>query len=361
MSCLYSLLSHLNQYIFIIFGFNYFYIDFKKSHVKIYKSVKIYVVFVTLLFGGLLLFYFFDAFILHMHFTPLYLHVTVTHLLKFISHVVMLMTFILLRIREETAFKRLHKMVLKLQTTYFDKLSDLPLMDTIKRVTVINMFLILITNFCSILDPIIIVLRKLWFWQLIASYCYGSYFEVMEQYILFQHSLIICYINNYFRKLNNHLKCMPVGKRHARIYLQLSLILKEVNAINGSIVLIAIVSIVFEFAKYFHYTLSFELHTTWNYRHYLDIFDVTVCSTGIFLYFLNCENLKNTTKETGLILMEQSEMEDYKKLETFCFGRLMMELDVKIYGFLTIDLSALFSIVSAFVTLTIILIQVVRK
>ncbi|KAM7343113.1 uncharacterized protein ACRADG_010260 [Cochliomyia hominivorax] len=357
MSCIFKRLLNVVQYFSIIFGLTYIYIDNKNKFVKIYKSVKMYVHIFHFLFGGTFLCYFFNHYILRTNYTVQHVHTIISYISAYGIHVITFFALIILRFKEEKFIAKLHKIILKLQTIYFDKLSMEPVNETIKHAITLNMFIIMVRSLHSVSNIAVKVIKKELSWNILVSSCYINYFAVMELYIFFHHGLILCHINDYFTKLNDHLKYAPVLKIHANVYLHLSRILKEVNAINGSAVFYTIVSEVVSYSKYIFNIILYDSGKALNHQHYWAFFSCIICSSLIYLYFLICERVKNTTKETGIILMENRKKENQQTIENICFGRLVMELNVQVWGFFVIDLSALFAIVSAIINFTIVLIQ----
>ncbi|KAM7342654.1 uncharacterized protein ACRADG_009989 [Cochliomyia hominivorax] len=356
MLCLFNLLLDLIQYLTITIGYTYVYIDVQKGLMKFYKYVKLYVHIFNLLFAVPLLCYFFDRFVIQEKYSDNFLILILTNISLYFSNVIIFMLLIIMRIKEEKTLKKLHKIVLDLQTTYFVKLNYNVANETIKGALILNMLLIMANGIGSILNPAIKMIRaRFWHRQALPIYFYAHYFSVVQHYILFRHGLILCYINDYFTKLNRHLKQTPVNGVDVRVYMQLSSILKKVNVINGPIVFTVIVSQVLTYSRYIFHTIVLIknlLDPTYIWLHLSFIIYIS----EVFLYFYICEKIKVTTKETGIILRNFHEMENQQKMETICYGRLLMHLDVKVCGF-TIDFSRLFGIAAEIITLAIVLIQ----
>ncbi|KAM7343087.1 uncharacterized protein ACRADG_010235 [Cochliomyia hominivorax] len=359
MLSLVKLLLQIIQCLSIIFGYNFVYIDVKKGLVKIYKIVKIYVYTFYLLFGGILLCYCFDRYVIHAYYTVRLVIIKATTIFAFLLDIFLFFAFIVMRIKEEKYLKKFHKIVLNLQGTYFNKLREIPINKTIRYVLILNVFLIMAYSIYTVLKVVIRVIKvasNIWHWLILLNVFHSLYFTIAEHHILLRHGLILCYINDYFTKFNSDLKYTPVNRVHVRVYQQLYFMLKEINNINGPLIFCIILSHLLKYAKSI-YNVIFLLKNRLDSKHIWLYIGFGFGVHLFLLYFLICENIKITANETGEILRKYREKENQMKIETICFGRLLMKPEVSICNFFTINFSCLFGLISQIIMLAIIITQ----
>ncbi|KAM7343086.1 uncharacterized protein ACRADG_010233 [Cochliomyia hominivorax] len=353
---LFKLLLRIVQYLSLIFGFTYIYIDYKGRLVKIYKSAKIYAFIINFPFIILMCRFAF-RYIYKANVNTLHPIIVYINIIEEILNVFTFMGFILMRFKEEKLLRKLTKIVTYLQTIYFDKLTQTSLSERITEVFILNIFIVISSNIYTVLNLMVIVATTRLRWYVLPHSSCKYYILTLKHYILFHHGLTLCCVNHYFQKLNNYLKYEPVDGITAQVFLQLSLILKELNVLNGPLIFYVIISLFLENGSFICFILLFYLENHSQNINIWDFYDFIFFCLNIFLYFFICERIKTTSRETGNLLMEYHEGENQKETETLCLGRLVMENDVNICGFFTVDLGALFTWVSSIIILTIILVQ----
>ncbi|KAM7343790.1 uncharacterized protein ACRADG_010716 [Cochliomyia hominivorax] len=355
MLCLSKLLLHLVQYYSIIFGFTYIYIDFKNRVVKFNKTVKFYVYFIDLVFLILILNN--DYTFLTKGFTLMHIITAYTQIIENMLRTTTFIGLIFMRIKEEKLLRKFNKIFTQLQTTYFDKLSHITVNQTLFQTQILNISLVMSFGLYAVMDLVVKVIIKIMRWYPLPIYVYDYYIQVLTHYVLFHHGFMLCCLYHQFQKINNHLKYASMDGITARVHLQLSLILKQVNDINGPLIFIVLLSIFLENGNFVCISIHFYINDLFYFVEIVGLFGFAVYCINIFLYFVICERIKTITNETGFILMEYREREDQRETEIMCFRRLMMKNNVNICGFFSIDLGSLFALIASIITLTIILIQ----
>ncbi|KAM7343522.1 uncharacterized protein ACRADG_010520 [Cochliomyia hominivorax] len=346
------------QFYGIICGFTYIFIDTKTKEVKISLKVKSYTYFVNFLYVfSMTYFHVYNLInypIYNDDFSVLFYAFSVEHFLRLF----ILFALILLRIREERALKKWIKIIQFLQAKYFDEITPITTDKVIKRILSFNIFNIISHSVCSVLI-VFLYINNCKNFTVINTTFYNNYFIAMEHYVMLHHGLLLWYLNNCFLKFNYQLQEKKLHRHVATIYSRLSLILQDVNALNGTVIFLVIVSLLLAISLYAYITIIYDLGIQlFDYDTIFDFCIVIIFCIDIFLYFLICERVQNTTKETGRILMEYTTREYQKEIEIMALERLTNELCIDMSGFVTLNLGSLFSIISEIVMLTIILLQI---
>ncbi|KAM7341790.1 uncharacterized protein ACRADG_009448 [Cochliomyia hominivorax] len=358
MSSLSKWLLRLAQYYGIIFGFTYIYIDYKNRHIKIYRSVQIYAYFINFLYVAATIHYY--TFVLTRF--PLFYHehpvVSYAAMIQHILRLVIFIGLIVIRLKEEKLLKKLFEIYLPLQVLYFDNVTHISADETIKYSVILNIFNVMAHSMCFVLNAFVYKVNgKPWFD--VMSTCFLNYFLAMQHFIMLHHVLVLSYINHCFKKLNVQLHRQQVTEYFARIYYKISLLLEQVNHLNGPLIFFVLVSLLLANSIYAYGLILYDFNIRLlSYDLLFDFCTFIIFCMDIFLYFLICDRVKNTTNESAYILMEYSVNKNQQETEIVALGRLTMELDVNICGFFSIDLEALNTLITEIVTLTIILIQI---
>lgn len=305
MTCLINLLLYSIQYYGIFYGFTFAYVDIKRNIIKLPKFLKYYKNCVNLIYAAISIYFV----IRRTNFTLYRSKDVLSYFFAIVYYIqiFILLRLILLHLREEKAIKKWFKTFTKLLIiSQFNKITLLSMNKTIKYVQILSIILIFILSFYSVYMLIMtLIYEKLY--KLLDA-CIIDYLIIMEYYILLKHSFILSYIGNCFSSLNNKMRNGQLRESFGKIYFQLSLILQEVNILNGTFILCVLVSQIlqislnvinmFETMLYMH-----SLNETFN------VFSIIPCiiviqSTNIFLYFKICDHVCRTTRKTGRIMIE---------------------------------------------------------
>lgn len=289
MTCLIYFLLQVFQYYSIFYGFNYIYIDFEKSFVKFCKYIKLYVNLSNCIFIAPLIYTFKE---------------TLSATIDYPEEDIFFESFYIisyLRLEEEKTFKKWHQELLSYEKSFFSKVPNISADRTLEGFKVLNIFIILIHGLYSTYIIIRCVSYKQWF--LLMDEFSILFLSAMENYIMFHHILILCYINNCFIQLNNQLKHEDIQESFGHIFYRLSLLLQQANHLKGPIICFVLFSQLVKISLNGLLILQFILFEQLYAK--LDILiDNIVLTLNIFLYFIICDRVHRTTRETNRLLME---------------------------------------------------------
>ncbi|KAM7343899.1 uncharacterized protein ACRADG_010798 [Cochliomyia hominivorax] len=349
-------LLYFALYYGIFFGYSYVYINIEKRLVKFYRSVKIYVYFVNSFYVLLLIFYTAEdlkgTFFEHENSVLSYAY-NIMYIIRFFMYA----GVIWLRIKEENALKKWFGLIHSLQLTYFDKISLSSNENDTKGVLNLNILVLFAYNICVLYNLSQYPVREQWRFFLELSI--QHYFISMQYYVLLHHALTLCYIKNCFSKLNQQLEYGQVLVPFADIYFKLSALLEEVNIINGPLIFIVIflLLLINSFSILTAAEILVNYNTLYLYEYLFDLIVFIIFCLGIFLYFMICELVYRTTKDTARVLITYTAREQNHEVEIITLGRLGLELRINVCGLFSINLSSLFALVIEIVTLSIIFVQ----
>lgn len=377
MACFIKFLLNFIQYHYMFYGFSYMYIDIGKCKVKFSVYMKIYVYFLNLIYSILSIYILMGTLIQ----TEIYFNVDSimeisNNILQF-ARLFIFMGLIFLRIKEERLLKKWLKLFSHLQTTYFDQQSQLTLDTTAERFQIVNILLIFLLGYYNIYDITSELLNEKWssFWQ---KSLYTIY-PLMENYIMIHHIFILCCLKKCYSKLNNELKSGKIRNSFARIYIDTSFLLREVNILNGPIIFLVILSQLVQIPLNAHIQFEyFVMNGAIFIFDYLLLLFIMSLALNIFLYFLICDQLYKTIKETGEILrLYDAKNENhqvielffsntitellkflfYLQIETVCRERLIFKPNIIICDLFTVDLGSLTVLINEIIKFSVILIQ----
>ncbi|KAM7342565.1 gustatory receptor 10b [Cochliomyia hominivorax] len=352
-------LLRLVQYYGMVFGFTSINIDVQHKRLNIHKSVKIYAYLINLLYVVATIRFYVYIYTNFIIFDQKHPFLAYAYYTQRVIRTFMLIGIILLRIKEERFVGKWFGICEHLQRTYFDKIAHRSADGTVNIALIINIFNIMAHCLCLILNLITLLLRNS-SWLLIITNCSENYFIAMEHYTMLHHALILSYINHSFKMLNNQLLYEEVEKSFLKTYVTFSSLLQQVNNANGPLIFLVLVSLLLAESMYAYSIILFQLFIGHNdLESFIELCTFIIFSINIYLYFLICDRLQNTTKETGQILMELCGRDnDHQEVEFLVLRRLTVKLNVNICGLFTIDLGALFILISEVVTLKIIIVQI---
>lgn len=302
MTCLTNFLLNFIQCHYIFYGFTFIYIDIGKRTIKFPIYLKIYVYFLNLIYAALIVYCFLEALNLTTKYFVNELIMQLSYNIIYLAHMFMFVGLIWMRIKEEIFLKKWFKIILPLQTTYFDIHSQSLTDKTAERFQIFNVLILFIQGYYVLYKIALELMNKSWITLL--ETCVFNLFSLMENYIMIHHIFILCYIKNCFTKLNNELRIGEIHEAFAKIYLRISLLMREVNIINGPLIFLVLFCQLMQISIYIQ--MMFELFATSGYFFIMDLvmpFIIATIFLNIFLYFLICDQLYNTLKETGDILL----------------------------------------------------------
>lgn len=301
MTCLINFLLQVFQYYSIFYGFNYIYIDFENNIVKFSKYIKVYVYLSNCIFIAPLIYTFKETLSATIDYPEEDIFFESFYIISYFTQMCIFGKQIFLRLEEEKTFKKWHQELLPYEKSFFSKVPNISADRTLEGFKVLNIFIILVHGLYSTYIIIRCVSYKQWF--LLMDEFSILFLSAMENYIMFHHILILCYINNCFIQLNNQLKHEDIQESFAHIFYRLSLLLQQVNHLKGPIICSVLFSQLVKISLNGLLILQFILFEQLYAK--LDILiDNIVLTLNIFLYFLICDRVHRTTRETSRFLME---------------------------------------------------------
>lgn len=317
MICLRNLLFRFSQYYGIFFGFTYALIDFKKSEIKFNNNVKIYVYllnFITLLpmsiykLKGSIQFFVQD------------IGLTVIQVIPNIACVFMLPVLICRRLKEEQFHKSVFEKFISRQKRNFESVDKCT-----NKVLIVQILILFAVTVYRLGDCIIYIIEG-YRWNAMVNYLDFN-FKWLSHYILWHHGFILCYINYIFLKLNTQLdyydQVLEMKQSFAETYIENYCILQKWNTINSFSVFIALlqvlVSQIFSIFEVVHYIVIVNMTSNINILHVINLSVSMFELINIFLYYLICERISKTLKDTGRIIMEYSTRKQNWEVNKNCY------------------------------------------
>lgn len=303
MSCLINFSYRLIQYYGILYGFSYAYYDIANHMVKYFKYIKYYVYFINLLYAALALYFLenYIAILINNIQDPVMEYM---YIISYITNMFILTFLIRLRWKERDILEKWQPIYSELQIKYFPRLICFTTNKTLELIRIFNI-LIIFPQICYTIFRVIFHVKNKEWYDLMQC-CLANYFLAMSNYIMLRHSFILCYIYNCFMKISKLLKTEGTNKSLIYIYYKLSLLMQEMNAINGSIILSVFIYQVIEIA--IHIQIFFDMLLIIDFLDstgYVDVFVIIMMPLNICLYFFICDRLyRNTSHENVKIFME---------------------------------------------------------
>lgn len=304
MTCFINLLLRSIQYYSIYYGFTYLYVDIEGYIVKLSKFIKLYTNIVNLIYAVVSI-YFFRRKIKFLIFHGDVL--SYFYILVYLIELYIFTRLLMLNLHLEKALKKWLKVYSQLLINL--QLDKQPLLSINK-----------ISKFCQILTIVLIYMLGIYNahaiftnlryeeWYDVLNDSMFHYFAILENYVMLQHSFIVSYIANCFSRLNFLKRNRQICKDFGRIYYELSLVLKEVNILNGPCVLGVLLSQIIQIAlNVINMFENILVMNTMNDIYFMDLITpgiTMIQSTNIFLYFTICNRIYWTTEETGRIIRE---------------------------------------------------------
>ncbi|KAM7344123.1 uncharacterized protein ACRADG_010958 [Cochliomyia hominivorax] len=338
----------------IFFGLTFVYVNINRRLIKCYKFIKIYIYFINLIYLVMLtiskknnfMTLFDDNAVMSFAYVGL-------QIMPFILVIIIL----LFRIGEEKVLRKWHEICLPLQLTYFDKIPFKWDDKDVEMVVIFKILIIIVHSCCSLVTAIrLLILND---WGFMMDTFVTNYFILILCYSMLHHVLTLSYINYCIFKLNKQLEYDQVLVPFANIYLQLTLLLEEINTVNGPIIFFVLFGILLAntFYAYSAVEFIFDSINISEYYNVLDLITFGLLCIDMFLYFQFCDLVYRNARNTGQILMKFNVRKQNQEVEIVSLGHIFLEHSISICGLFDIDLSSLFVLFSEIVTLSIILIQ----
>lgn len=301
-----NFLLRLPSYYSIVLGFSYSYVDYENRQLKSCFYLKVYVYLINLIYSGQILYYTVDNFGYEMLYNENSI-ISSAYIIINLLDLIIFGNLIITRFKQDKKFEEYQKIIRPLHIEYFEELTYIPINETSKVLIIINILSLGTQTFCVIL----ILVPHLFKDQLfnIMDICLQHYLLAMQQYILLQHAFIISYFNYCYSKLNTKLQYFLIQETYAQIYIKISLILQKINNHNEVLIFLVLISLFLKISLYLYGTILFayEIHSNFSKYCYDFILELNIfifLCINIFLYFLICERLCETTKESRRTLMD---------------------------------------------------------
>lgn len=292
--------NFLYQYYSIFFGHTYIFIDFKNGVLKFYLFLKIYIYLVNLLYA-LIIIYFLSCLIDEiMQFAAEDEMTKFTVIIFNVTRLGILIGLIVVRLKEEMVYKKWYNTY----ETFLDKfIFNTTLNKTTEIIQILNILVIFVCGIYYIYKIIDSLLANYTFKNVNANVV--DIFTIVEMFIMFHHNFILNYMAKGFSKLNNHLKTAQELTTFPMVYLKLSKLLEQVNILNGPLIFLVLFAQLIDIAIYIRTMFQFlPVINTLPFVNILSIPMLFIISANFILYFVLCDRLYRTTKETGEILKE---------------------------------------------------------
>lgn len=211
-----------------------------------------------------------------------------------------LIGLIVVRLKEEMVYKKWYNTY----ETFLDKyIFNTTLNKTTEIIQILNILIIFVSGVYYIHKVIDSLLANYTFKNVNANVV--DIFTIVEMFIMFHHNFILNYMAKGFAKLNNHLKTAQELTTFPMMYLKLSKLLEQVNILNGPLIFLVLFAQLIDIAIYIRTMFQFlPVINTLPFVNILSIPMLFIISTNFILYFVLCDRLYRTTKETGEILKE---------------------------------------------------------
>ncbi|KAI8116209.1 hypothetical protein CVS40_11676 [Lucilia cuprina] len=164
-----------------------------------------------------------------------------------------------------------------------------------------------------------------------------------------------------FRKM---LQNKQLKRPFTNIYFQLSMLHQQINSLYGPAIFVILVSLLLNYSLTIYSIISLSIHSDIGIFSFQSIFEIRYCISlfvDMFLYFLICDRMNQTSKETSTILMEYYTRKQNQEIDCLCLGRSVLQLNINICDIIDIDFKSLLSMLSSIFMFIIIITQVQYK
>lgn len=284
------------QYYGIFFGYSYTYIDIENIRTKSNTYVKIYVYILNLV-----------SFIAAIYYIKYSLGLcaieralSYVQMLPSISLILAFFSLLLQRFKEDRYPVKLKQKFLHLQRTYLANLSYTSCDRTAETCLIFGILLVFINKLYFTYKALRYMIEGNWL-QFGNGYI-NHLLVTMPYYILLQHGFKLFYINYMFLKINNQLEYMEVREPIAKVYITISLVLKQMNLSYSPVIFFALFYILVS-----NVFIIFYIFSMYDTMYELDLLVLSIqllLLINIFLYYLICERVYQTANDTNRIIME---------------------------------------------------------
>lgn len=303
-------MSYLTNFIFssyqlyaIFCGFTYIYVDIERRIMKSFRYIKIYVYIINLICLILLIYYF------YIQFRNIQEYVKYNVVMDYINTVLYLLRIIIFGglMWQRLKIENFHKIW---RISYFDKLLPLPADKTMKRILILNIFIIYLQAFDVLYRAAVIV--KYTHWIFLKQFSILEIFIAMENYVLLHHSLQLYYIKRCFTSLNNQLKNQKYVEKLSNIYSKLYLLLQQMNIINSPSIFGVFVSQLLHISLNVRRIVEVIRHNFyWDIK---ELYRISLFSSNIIIYFLICNRVYRIFREIGETVKECGDKQENQEV-----------------------------------------------
>lgn len=286
------------QYYGIFFGYSYTYIDIENIRTKSNTFVKIYVYILNLVSFIAAIYYIKKS----LGLCAMERALSYLQMLPSISLILAFFCLLLQRIKEDGYPVKLKQTFLHLQRTYLANLSYTSCDRTAETCLIFGILMVFINKFYFTYKAIKDMIEGNWI-QFGIGYI-NHLLVTMPYYILLQHGFKLFYINYTFSKISNQLEYMEVREPIAKVYITISLVLKQMNLAYSPLIFFALFYILVS-----NVFIIFYIYSMYDTMYELDLIVLSIqllLLINIFLYYLICERVYQTANDTNRIIMEYS-------------------------------------------------------
>lgn len=303
MSRLYKFLLYITQYYNITYGFSYIYVNIDKRLLKFPIVLKIYVYFLNLMQSLIILYYYGRAFKEALYYMSKNAFMNYVFMIEVLVRMLIFLGNTMFHNKEEKFLKKYHNIHLKLQSDYIDKLSEISLNNILEIAQIIHILITLTYGLYTYYLMFGFLFNDNW------EGCMFEYidalFKGLERYVMFNHSVMLCYISYCISKLNKQLESGDIEEPYGRIYFKFSLLLDQVNILNSPMIFGTLFSQFLGCCSQAHQMFVVFLKRNPDVQlNYVHIFMRSILNFNMFFYFLICDRIAYTTRKTMDILRE---------------------------------------------------------
>ncbi|KNC23436.1 hypothetical protein FF38_13320 [Lucilia cuprina] len=254
-----------------------------------------------------------------------------------------------LRLKGDKLLDKWLNIFLELQIKYFDKLQKTSVDGKTKIILIFNIIMMSTNSLATLVIMVPSLLDRDWL-SLILDYLDG-YCYALEHYIMLHHILLLSYINHCLSLLNNKLRYGPVKRSLVNNYFQLVKLLQEINDIYGPMIFNMFLGILLTSSIYADSILIYIKNGEYKlnlFEYFVQVSALLLMWINLYLYFLICDRVNETSRETTIIILEYStRSNDNQEVELLFLEHLVLRLKINICGMFDLDLSSFFAFVAA--------------
>ncbi|KNC25232.1 hypothetical protein FF38_04253 [Lucilia cuprina] len=212
-----------------------------------------------------------------------------------------------------------------------------------KNVLLISVVIVNVYTILSVADIINTYVEEGWINSM--TMLTEKFSNILQLYVLLHHGILLGYIDNCLSKLNKQLECGEINNKFVYIYYQLTQVLQQANVLYGPPIFCVLFCIVLlnsmagltimQFTKLYGFNEFIVLYLVSN--------GILLMCISAFLYFVICERVCKTARETRRIILEYSTTKPENKEVDMLFQQcLVMSLNINICRMFDLDLNAFF-------------------